>query len=338
MGTATQLQGPACTRESCAGDKHTGLRGIARQHLPRFPQHRPLLSTIPSAPATAAVGPFCCQLVRDQRGSALGIAPGAETRVWRPAQQLVWLTLARSAPRGLELLGLGPGGPHQLGPGGPHQPLPVPTADAGLCSLQGRHLLRRPLCAKKPILILQDLLADGALGPSMQPRRCSTVTAARHELLLSSAQGTPQCQSRANTSQHNRAQQKHRLPARRSLVAAHGDGQPARGCKKTPSAGSPTAGATAIQVPKCPRAGSTSLGCISLGAGSWLGEEERLAGSLRTLLGAAGWRGLAARPCPWEQSPPQGWLPSPRLGALQRQPGRRRRLLSNQTDHYLGSF
>lgn len=140
---------------------------------------------------------------------------------------------------------------------------------------------------KNPILILQDLLADGALGPSMQPRRCSTVTAARHELLLRSARGTPQCQSRANTSQHNRAQQKHRLPARRSLVAAYGDGQPARGCKKTPGAGSPTAGATAIQLPKCPCAGSTSLGCISLGAGSWLGEEERLAGSLRA---GGGWQ------------------------------------------------
>lgn len=157
----------------------------------------------------------------------------------------------------------------------------------------------------------------------MEPwaRACSvgaagTVTAARHEPLLRSARGTPRCQSRANTSQHNRAQQKHRPSARKSLVAPYGDGQPARGCKKTPGAGSPTAGATAIQLPKCPRAGSTSLGCISLGAGSWLREEERLAGSLRALRGAMGWRGLAARPCPWEQSPPQGWLPSPRLGAL----------------------
>lgn len=62
-----------CTRDWLAPGKvvpGVGTQGC--QHLPRLPQRRPLLSTSPSAPAAAAVGPFCCQLlgVRDDQCQA----------------------------------------------------------------------------------------------------------------------------------------------------------------------------------------------------------------------------------------------------------------------------
>lgn len=335
MGTATWQHctgGLACTGESCAGNQHTGLRGIVCQHLPRLPQHRPLLSTSPSAPATAAVGPFCCQLrgVREHQCQALlprlkpVPVPGSTQRSGSfgspsPARLCRDWSCSGAGPS-RRLPGLRPGGPHQLPP--------VPAAGAGLCSVQGSRLLRPSLGAKTHLNTLRsagrwspgpERAAPALLAPSL-PHTTSLCSGT-----LGGARGARAKQTLPNAAGHSR-----------------GTGRPRAGpwwpLTEMPSQRvAPSARASATQLLKCPRAGTISLGCISLGAGSQLGQEERLAGSPWALPGAAGWQGLAPRPCPWEQSPPRGQLQSRRLGALQRQPGRRQRLLSNQTDPYLGS-
>lgn len=100
----------------------------------------------------------------------------------------------------------------------------------------------------------------------------------------------------ANASQRGRAQQRHRSPACRSLVATYRDAQPGWGCSRTRGAGNPQCWGLSCCGPK------VSLRQEHV---SGLHLPERREAAQGGGASGRGW-GVAPCPCPWDQSTPWG--------------------------------
>lgn len=200
----------------------------------------------------------------------------------------------------------------ELGPRGSHQPLLVPAAGFRLCSAQGRHLLRPLLSANKPSSCSR---CAGRWSLAM------ALSLLHNRSLCSGASRGPQGAGAEQTLPNTAEMSAGQAGACRPLTEI--PSQPG-GAKRALVLVAPSSNPDPCRE-HLPRLHFSSSGI----------QEEPLAGSPWALLGLQTGGG-STRPH-WEWSPPWGLLPSCRSGALQRQPRRRQRLFSNQTDPYLGS-
>lgn len=210
--------------------------------------------------------------------------------------------------------------------------LPRAASSFSLCCVQKKET--------NNILMLRDLLA-ASLGPEHAPPVfLALLLAVQHELLLGGVKSEISVPEKPNKlSQTPAGAAGTSLFEQRSLGALFGDTPLFWGCGRTPLCGwaaKPVAAPVLRAQSPAPEMppGHEHLPGLRL---CWGKLAPGTGGHLQVLPAAWGSpRSLSPCPCHREQTPPGPAAPV-QVGGLREQPGRRRRLLSHQTDPYRGS-